>query len=306
DVGSTFHVTLPLRGPCEQAAKERPLAGVEIAIVSPLANAAALYAAALTAAGATCRSFQRLEDAWETVESLQTQTAPCRQLVILDECAQSSWIEQLNEAEHAQRLTTLPLLALLPTNISETLMNRLNIAPERCVLKPVTSGELVSLVERWTAGLDEQRSGLPGTDACPRSLHILIADDAPVNQEVARGLLEYFGHTCEVADTGAEAVEAVQRTHFDAVLMDLEMPQMDGLEATAAIRALEGEMQHVPILAMTAHALSGIEQRCLAAGMDGCLTKPIQPELLRETLGRWAEQGPARPAADTPAGASSS
>jgi len=100
-----------------------------------------------------------------------------------------------------------------------------------------------------------------------------------VNQEVALGLLETRGHRVAIADNGKEALAALERQRFDVVLMDLEMPEMDGLEATAAIRKKEKATGgHIPIIAMTAHAVQGFRDRCLAVGMDDCITKPIKPE----------------------------
>jgi CheY-like chemotaxis protein len=93
------------------------------------------------------------------------------------------------------------------------------------------------------------------------------------------------GHHVTVADNGVEALAALERATFDLVLMDLEMPEMDGLEATAAIRQKEAATgDHLPIVAMTAHVLPAFEDRCRAAGMDGYLTKPIQAEQLSEAL----------------------
>ena len=128
-----------------------------------------------------------------------------------------------------------------------------------------------------------------------RELQILLAEDGAVNQDVAVGLLQMRGHRVEVANNGKEALAALERQPFDIVLMDLEMPEMDGLEATAAIRAKEATQGgHVPIVAMTAHAVMGFRQRCLEAGMDDYLTKPIQPDALFKVRGgrsRFARTG---------------
>jgi two-component system sensor histidine kinase/response regulator len=99
-----------------------------------------------------------------------------------------------------------------------------------------------------------------------------------VNQDVAVGLLQMRGHHVEVANNGREAIAALERRQFDVVLMDLEMPEMDGLEAAAMIRRREAVRGgHVPIVAMTAHAIKGFRSRCLEAGMDDYITKPIKP-----------------------------
>ena len=118
-----------------------------------------------------------------------------------------------------------------------------------------------------------------------RPLEILLAEDHPVNQLVARRVLERQGHTVTIVSNGRAALEAVQRRRFDVVLMDVQMPEMDGLEATAAIRAAERRRGgHVHIVAMTAHAMKGDRERCLAAGMDGYVSKPVQAEELRDAL----------------------
>jgi PAS domain S-box-containing protein len=114
-----------------------------------------------------------------------------------------------------------------------------------------------------------------------RSLHVLLAEDNVVNQRLAVRVLEKHGHTAVVAATGKEALAALERERFDVVLMDVQMPEMDGFEATAAIREQEKTSgHHIPIVAMTAHALKGDEERCLQAGMDGYAAKPIQPRTL--------------------------
>ena len=121
-----------------------------------------------------------------------------------------------------------------------------------------------------------------------RPLRILVAEDNPLNQEVALGLLSRQGHTVEIAANGREAVEAVQRTRFDVVLMDVHMPVLDGLSATREIRSLAGERGRVPILALSASAFSDESEQCLAAGMDAHLPKPIDPAALAGALARHA------------------
>ncbi len=110
-----------------------------------------------------------------------------------------------------------------------------------------------------------------------RPLRILLAEDNAINQKVVAGMLGSGGHQVVVVGNGHEAVEAVERQVFDVVLMDIQMPEMNGLEATAAIRAAERHSgRHLPIVAMTAHAMAGDRERCLAAGMDGYVAKPIR------------------------------
>lgn len=112
----------------------------------------------------------------------------------------------------------------------------------------------------------------------PASPRILVAEDNEINQEVIRGFLALRGWTCDVANTGADALSALQARAYDLVLMDVQMPVMDGYEATAAIRSLPAPLRHTPILALTANAMREDRRRCLNAGMDGYAAKPIERE----------------------------
>jgi CheY-like chemotaxis protein len=118
-----------------------------------------------------------------------------------------------------------------------------------------------------------------------RPLQILLAEDCLVNREVAVGLLELRGHQVTVANNGREAIDAFQRQEFDVVLMDVEMPDMDGLEATRIIRQWENiANRRTPIIAMTAHAVHGFQAACRAAGMDQYISKPIDPQKLYQEV----------------------
>jgi signal transduction histidine kinase/ActR/RegA family two-component response regulator len=121
-------------------------------------------------------------------------------------------------------------------------------------------------------------------------LRILLAEDNMVNQKLAARLLQRSGHEVTCVNNGMEAVNAVRRKCFDVVLMDVQMPEMDGLAATAAIRNLEDELRHIPVLALTAHAMKGDRERCLAAGMDGYISKPICRAELQSALARISPQ----------------
>jgi two-component system, sensor histidine kinase and response regulator len=119
----------------------------------------------------------------------------------------------------------------------------------------------------------------------PRRLRVLLAEDNHVNQKLAEKLLDKRGYSVAVAGNGREALDLLGREVFDVVLMDVQMPEMDGLEATAAIRQRENrDGGHVPIVAMTAHAMKGDEERCIHAGMDAYIAKPIRPEELFEAI----------------------
>ncbi|HEY9776525.1 MAG TPA: response regulator [Planktothrix sp.] len=122
---------------------------------------------------------------------------------------------------------------------------------------------------------------------------ILVAEDNPVNQKVATLLLKELGFTAHVVANGAEALDAVTRAHYALILMDCQMPEMDGFEATSAVRRLETVTgRHMPIIAMTAHAMQGDREKCIAAGMDDYISKPVTAGKLQEVLARWVKADP--------------
>ena len=134
------------------------------------------------------------------------------------------------------------------------------------------------------ASTQEQRSRSPG-----RPLRVLAADDHPVNRLVIATYLETAGHEVTLASDGREAFEAIQTADFDVVLMDIQMPTLDGLSATREIRSLETVARDVPIIALTANAMAGDRERFLEAGMNDYIAKPIDPDALLETIDRIAE-----------------
>jgi CheY-like chemotaxis protein len=160
------------------------------------------------------------------------------------------------------------------------------------LLKPIRQSELREAVAR-VLGTKEQegailmitRDSLQGSQEPSTSLRILLAEDNLVNQRLAMRLLEKRGHSIVVAGNGHETLQAFEGGGFDLILMDLQMPEMDGFEATTAIREQERESgNRVPIVALTAHAMKGDREKCLAGGMDGYLTKPIRPAELDDVL----------------------
>jgi signal transduction histidine kinase/CheY-like chemotaxis protein/streptogramin lyase len=169
--------------------------------------------------------------------------------------------------------------------------------------KPVSAWELRQLICAALGngagdGHSAQPAAEPPEGAIPApSRKILLAEDNPINQVVAMRMLEKRGHRVTVAANGLEAVAAVGREPFDLVLMDVQMPEMDGFEATAKIRGAErATLRHLPVYAMTAHAMKGDAERCRAAGMDGYLPKPIRPADLYALI----DACPATPAVEFP------
>jgi CheY-like chemotaxis protein len=130
------------------------------------------------------------------------------------------------------------------------------------------------------------RTGAAAADRSGQSLSVLVVEDNPVNQEVTRRMLAKLGCEVECAPNGAEALEKLEQCRFDLVFMDCSMPVMDGYEATRRLRHKEGDRAHTPVVALTAHVLQGDRERCLAAGMDDYLGKPIDSENLVELMAR--------------------
>ncbi len=121
-----------------------------------------------------------------------------------------------------------------------------------------------------------------------RNISILIAEDNIINQKIVQKIINKIGYKSDIANNGQEAIEKYTSNKFDLILMDIQMPEMDGFEATEAIRNFEKENRnHIPIIAITAHAMSGDKKRCLDAGMDDYISKPIQPQKLVDTIEKW-------------------
>jgi len=160
------------------------------------------------------------------------------------------------------------------------------------LLKPIRQAELREALA-LVLGAQQQHADIPlvtrytlqGAREPVLALSILVAEDNVVNQRLIVRMLEKRGHRVTVAGHGAEVLQLLEQDSFDLILMDVQMPEMDGLTATARVRELERDSgQHIPIVAITAHAMKGDQERCLAAGMDGYLSKPIRPQELDELL----------------------
>jgi CheY-like chemotaxis protein/HPt (histidine-containing phosphotransfer) domain-containing protein len=152
--------------------------------------------------------------------------------------------------------------------------------------KPVKQSDLLRVVQRSLGTrLSDPGTGKPCAAPAEQCLRILLAEDNEVNQRLVVRVLEKRGHRVSVVGTGRAALEALRRAAFDVVLMDVQMPEMGGFEATAALRAAEaGTGRRMPVIAMTAHAMKGDRERCLAAGMDGYVSKPVQTQELLQAI----------------------
>jgi CheY-like chemotaxis protein len=168
----------------------------------------------------------------------------------------------------------------------------------RRLKRPVRHGQLLNALEAaFRADTAETplaaRATSPAVSVCGPSValgDILVAEDNPTNQKVARVLIQRLGYRVQVVGNGREAVEAVRQFSYSVVLMDCQMPEVDGFQATMEIRELEGGNRRTPIIAMTASALQGDRERCLEAQMDDYISKPVTLETLGGVLARWADR----------------
>jgi CheY-like chemotaxis protein len=213
----------------------------------------------------------------------------------------------LARAIHAEPgLGRLPLVLLTSGMARERAQELRDAGFSAWLTKPVRAlqlyNSLVSVLQgpsiSETGSNPGDRSGAEALPALP-PLRVLVADDNSVNQKVAIRILGKLGVRADTAANGLEALEAIERVPYDAVLMDVQMPEMDGFEATAELRRREAASgRHTPVIAMTAHAMEGDRARCLAAGMDDYLTKPIRAQALAVVLLCWSVGRSEAPAAD--------
>ena len=164
------------------------------------------------------------------------------------------------------------------------------------LVKPVDPSLLLETIQSLFSTVEDKRETAPveaPTDGL-RGSHVLVAEDNEINQQIVEHLLQRLGMTVKFANNGREAVDAVMAdaASFDAVIMDVQMPEMDGLEATRLIRRQVDAKTPLPIIAMTAHAMEQERQMCLDAGMNDHLTKPVDPKSLTRTLARWIKAPP--------------
>jgi two-component system sensor histidine kinase/response regulator len=161
------------------------------------------------------------------------------------------------------------------------------------LVKPVRPSHLFDALHSLLATLPEQgnrrlvESEPSPTEGSHRWARVLVVEDNAANLKVAVRMVERLGYRADVAGNGIEAVRVLGQVHYDAVLMDCQMPDMDGYEATRAIRRNEPAGRHTPIIAMTASALAGDRERCLAAGMDDYISKPVKLHIVAAVLERW-------------------
>ena len=291
--GSTFwfRVPLPFRDPAPQIDRQpRDLGNRRLLIVDDNATSLRLIEQ-------QAREW-RMEvltagDAASALDRLDRETAAGRRFDIVMLDSQMPGIDGLTLA---RQLHGDPRYADLPVIMMTPLLDRIPAEVQRasgvrlCLIKPVRSANLRSALSSCLAGTAPVVHQVSEETARPlENLEVLVVEDNPVNQKVAVAMLQKLGCRSDLADNGAIGLEAVRKKRYDAVLMDTQMPEMDGLEATRRVRQLEAALEwpdrrRLWIVALTANAMQGDRERCLEAGMDDYLSKPIRLNILKATL----------------------
>ncbi len=214
-------------------------------------------------------------------------------------------IALLKQVHDDPSLPDLPVLMMTAFGREEVMQQAESLGVDGFLIKPIKTSvlfdTLMGVFGVETASPDESVSA---ADEIPihgdvGGARVLIVEDNPINQQVAAEILTHAGMIVETAENGQAAVSAIQRTDFDAVLMDIQMPEMDGYQATRKIRR-DLKHRNLPIIAMTAHALKGDREKCLAAGMDDYVTKPVNVEELLTVLSHWIAVAPTEAGPDNP------
>ena len=303
--GSTFHFVVRLaKAPATQSTDQladENLREIKLLIVDDHATSRRILEQAVShwqmhpeLAASGPEALARLEEAARA-------GTPYR-LLLLDE--RMPGMDGFQVIERARAQGTLPKAAIMMLTSTDQGASAARCHKQgisQCMIKPIGRGELLAAIERAlriAKPVEISEAIVQPISPARQCLHILVAEDNPVNRKLAAAMLEKMGHQVTLADNGAEALARWSEGQFDMIFMDVQMPEMDGFEATRQIREREsGRQSHIPIVAMTANAMRGDRGRCVASGMDDYIAKPISRRVLTEVIERVAP--PARPASSS-------
>jgi two-component system, sensor histidine kinase and response regulator len=300
--GSTFWFTVTLqRQVVRPSARSGTLSGVRVLIVDDNETNRRILHHQLSTWGMKDEEAAGAEDALDRLRRGVVAGEPF-QIAVLD--MQMPGMDGVGLARAIRgddrlRELRLVLLSSIGERIDPAVLHDTRIAA--ALTKPVKQSSLfdclVDVMSGRASADDDTRGAAAPAEAARKTRRgrILVAEDNPINREVATAMLDEIGFEWDVAATGREALDALSRRPYDAVLMDCQMPELDGYEATAELRRREGAGRRTPVIAMTAHALAGDRERCLAAGMDDYLSKPVYLDELRARLDRWTAASTATP-----------
>ena len=302
-VGSSFTLFIPLGKQADPLAGEIPdperLHGLRVAIVDDNATNRRILRHQLESWGCQVEAWSNPHEA---VRALAEMNAPeeAAQFILLDyQMNEMDGLEVGRRLRREEHLSEIPILLLTSVTFIEATAKLEAAGISGQLTKPVKQSHLRAYV-LTALGIQEEQTAAERDEPVPLLMdhglseqarpgtRVLLVEDNLVNQRIGTALLARAGLKCEVANNGEEALKALSRLTFDLVLMDCQMPVMDGYAATRAIRRQEQSTgRHTPIIAMTAHAMQGDRERCLAAGMDDYLAKPVVGEDLFTMLTRW-------------------
>jgi CheY-like chemotaxis protein len=293
--GSTFWIELSMPrglGPAEEIRSAAPsaLEGLRVLVVDDNETNRIILRANLRAWGCRVDEADSGNEALARLEGWMNSGDPIRMALLDMNMPDQTGLDLIGAIRHRFPEDRLPVMLLSSSDPAMRDDERRRIGLAAQLRKPIRQAQLctalLQAVGRTAAPAEAPRSHVEvGADVRAMGLHVLLAEDHPVNRMVAVRLLEKAGVRVTVAENGREALERVKGERFDLVLMDVQMPEMDGLSSTRAIREWEREHGgHIPIMAMTANALEGDQSACLEAGMDDYLSKPVQMKALYEAL----------------------
>jgi two-component system sensor histidine kinase/response regulator len=297
--GSSFWVTVVVDALQEQPYRETLGLGRRILIVDDIVASRDSLTGKLGLSLFETVAVGSVEEAWEQLEK-----GSGFDLVLADELMPKKGGLDLLAAMRADpRYATLPFILLSLFGVEQD-ASEWTQRPDAVALKPIRAIALAALVDQVLTGkLPRKPKELPAPQASPTfsGRRILLVEDNPVNQRVAQRVLQKLAADVTLANNGAEALERIAESNFDAVLMDCQMPVMDGFTATRRIRDTEranGRGKRLPIIALTANVMSEDRENCIAAGMDAHLGKPIEPAQLIHCLGRYLKPDIVAPEVD--------
>jgi CheY-like chemotaxis protein/HPt (histidine-containing phosphotransfer) domain-containing protein len=294
--GSTFLFTVTFGAVQTSLQSTEPVAGCEfsglrVLVVDDNATNRRIVQLSCTSWGMRCESAASSQTALQMLRDEKSAGSGYRLAIIDSQMPETDGFELIRRMRLDATLADTSVIMLSSADQKGDIARCREIGVDCYLVKPVHNTELHSAIEivlqkptSVASASVVTRSSIP---AASSSFRILIAEDNPVNQKVLQRLLERTGHVTTVANNGVEAVDFFRTGNFDLLFMDVQMPEMDGYAATAAIRELEKPThKHIPIIAMTAHALKGDREKCLAAGMDDYLSKPARLAEIEQALKR--------------------
>ena len=297
--GSVFYFTVKMEPGHEETAKSDltgalgALSGLSVLLVEDNATNRRLFYHTLSKSGLTPKVASNAEEAISILRTAKQANTRFDFILADMTLPDRTGLDLVDEVKSRDLAPESKFILLVPRGLSLDAVKRDHLDLTACISKPTGPSELIAGLLKTlnvSGPLSETKAAPVGSqrpEDKKESLRILVAEDNLINQKLAKYMLSNLGHEVTLAANGKEAVESSQNNQFDFILMDVQMPVMDGLEATRAIREREKQSYlHIPIIALTAHAMKGDRERCLEAGMDDYISKPINYSELMEAIKR--------------------